>query len=90
LIWTRFWSINRGTVTLLEEIRAQALRLSPEDREMLAGALLHSLDDAPLNEIDEAWIAEADRRYDEWLSGKSKTIEGERFFSDLRSELGWN
>jgi len=74
--------------TLLEEIQALALRLPPEDREMLAGALLHSLDRAPLSEVDEAWIAEAERRYDEWRDGKSEPVAGEQFFSDLRSELG--
>lgn len=73
---------------LLEEIQAEALRLSPEDREALAGALLHSLDDAPLNEIDEAWIAEAERRYEDWKAGRAKGVAGEQFFSDLRRELG--
>jgi putative addiction module component (TIGR02574 family) len=72
----------------LEDIQAQALRLPPLDREMLAGALLHSLDDAPLSEVDQAWIAEAERRYDDWLAGRSKVISGEHFFSDLRRELG--
>jgi hypothetical protein len=39
--------------TLLEDIQEQALRLPPEDREALAAALVYSLDDAPLNEIDQ-------------------------------------
>jgi putative addiction module component (TIGR02574 family) len=56
--------------TLLEDIQEQALRLPPEDREALAAALVNSLDDAPLNEIDKAWIAEAERRYEDWRSGK--------------------
>jgi hypothetical protein len=48
----------------------------------------HGLDDAPLNEIDGAWIAEAERRYEEWKAGKTKGVEGEEFFADLRRELG--
>jgi len=73
---------------LLEEIQAEALRLPPEDRETLAGALLHSLDEAPLNEIDEAWIMEAERRYEDWKAGRAKGVAGEQFFADLRRELG--
>jgi putative addiction module component (TIGR02574 family) len=76
--------------TLLEEIKAQALRLPPDDREMLAGALLHSLDDAPLNDIDAAWIAEAERRYEDCRSGKSQLIPGEHLIDDVRRELGWD
>ena len=57
---------------LLEEIQAEALRLPPEDREILAGALLHSLDEERPGEIDEAWIAEAERRYERWIAGKTE------------------
>jgi len=46
------------------------------------------LDDVPLNEIDEVWIAEAERRYEEWKAGRTDGVEGERFFPDLRRELG--
>ena len=72
---------------LLEEIQAEALRLPPEDREILAGALLHILDEERPGEIDEAWIAEAERRYERWFTGKTQAIPGEHFFSDLRREL---
>ena len=74
--------------THLEEVQAQALRLSPGERETLAGAFLNSLDDAPMSEIDEAWIAEAERRYEDRRAGKTKPIAGEQFFVDLRHELG--
>jgi putative addiction module component (TIGR02574 family) len=74
---------------LLDEIKSQALRLPPEDRETLAGALLHSLQEAPLSEIDEAWIAEAERRYQDWRSGKSQLLSGEHLVPDVRRELGW-
>jgi putative addiction module component (TIGR02574 family) len=88
LIVARFKAIIADMAKLLEEIQAEALRLSAEDRETLAGALLQSLDDAPLGEIDEAWISEAERRYEEWRTGKTSAIAGETFFSDLRRELG--
>lgn len=80
--------IVAGVSKLFEEIQTKALSLPPEERERLAAELIYSLDDAPLNEIDAAWIEEAERRYEEWRSGKAEMIPGDQFFSDLRRELG--
>jgi hypothetical protein len=51
------------------QLEEQALRLPPEDREILADALLHSLDQAPLSDVDEAWVEEAELRYQAWREG---------------------
>ena len=75
--------------TQLKEIEQQALQLVPEEREILADRLLSSLDDEPVNEIDEAWIQEAERRYQEYKEGKIKGIPGDKVFSDIKRELGW-
>jgi len=88
LIPKPFWVILASMAQSIEEIQAQALRLPPAAREELAGALLQSLEDEPLNEIDKAWIAEAEERYEAWQVGDTKPIAGERFFPDLRRELG--
>lgn len=45
-----------------EEIKIEALRLAPSDRESLAEELLLSLPDTETNEIGRAWLAEAHRR----------------------------
>ncbi|MDB6122183.1 MAG: uncharacterized protein JWQ71_1176 [Pedosphaera sp.] len=74
---------------LVKEIERQALELSPEEREALADHLLRSLDDAPLNHVDEAWVAEAERRYQDFKSGKTQAIPGDKIFSQIRQELGW-
>jgi putative addiction module component (TIGR02574 family) len=74
----------------LDEIQRQALQLPPHDREKLAGSLLHSLENEPLNDVDKAWIAEADKRFDEIISGRSETIPGDQFFTQLRRKLGCN
>ena len=50
----------------LQQIEEQALSLPPTDRELLAQRLLHSLDNAPLSDIDEAWIEEAEKRYNDY------------------------
>jgi putative addiction module component (TIGR02574 family) len=71
------------------QIEEEALRLSPEDRESLAGVLVQSLEDAPMSEVDAAWIEEAERRYEKWRAGKTEGISGPQFFPDIRRELGW-
>jgi putative addiction module component (TIGR02574 family) len=56
--------------TRVKELKEQALLLSPGEREQLAGEILHSLDSEQLTDIDKAWIAEAEKRYTEYKSGK--------------------
>ena len=58
------------------DIEKQALLLSPEAREMLAIQLLNSLESEPLNEIYEAWIQEAKRRYQNCRLSKTRGISG--------------
>ena len=50
---------------LLEKIEREAKQLSREERERLATDLIAGLEDASLSEIDQAWIDEAERRYDD-------------------------
>ncbi len=42
--------------------------LSPSQREALAEDALHSLTDSDRQSIDDAWLAEAQRRYAAYLS----------------------
>ena len=73
----------------LQEIEAEALRLPPEERESLVGVLVQSLEDASVNEIDAAWIEEAEQRFQKWQAGKTDGIPSEKFFSEIRRDLGW-
>jgi putative addiction module component (TIGR02574 family) len=72
----------------LQQIEAEALRLPPEERESLAGVLVQSLEDASVNEIDAAWIEEAEQRFQKWQAGKTDGIPSEKFFSEIRRDLG--
>ncbi len=74
---------------LTKELERQALQLSPEERETLADNLLRSLDDAPLTDIDQKWVEEAERRYNDFKAGKIKGIPGDQAFSQIRRDLGW-
>ena len=75
--------------TRLQQIEAEALRLPPEERESLAGVLVQSLEDAAVNEIDAAWIEEAEQRFQKWRAGKVDGIPSEKFFPEIRRDLGW-
>ncbi len=72
----------------IKEIEKQALRLPPKDREVLAERILHSLEGEPITEIDEAWVAEAEKRYQNYKNGNVQGIPGEQLFSDIRQEFG--
>lgn len=49
--------------------------LSPDEREIAALAL-QSVDDAEQAEIDAAWEAEVQRRLDDLVSGRVKSVSG--------------
>lgn len=74
-------------VKLLAEIQTLALRLRRDEREKLASVLLDSLEDAPASEVDEAWVAEAERRYEDRAAGKTGPIREEHFITDMGREL---
>ena len=74
---------------LLEKIERDAKRLSREDRERLLTDLASGLEDSPLSEIDQAWIDEAERRFDELMTGRVQGIPAKEAFNGIRRELGW-
>ena len=74
---------------VFEEIEKQAMQLPEHERGVLAEKLLQSLGDSSLTGVDEAWIKEAEKRYNDYLVGKTSAIPGEKNFSEIRQELGW-
>lgn len=72
-------------------IEEQALSLGREGREHLASVLIRSLDnggsDLSAEEIDLLWIAEAERRYEQWERDPSFGIPGDRVMSEMRELL---
>ena len=73
----------------LLEIEKQAGRLPVQDREVLAGRLMQSLDNIPLSEVEEAWVQEAERRFAAWKRGERKGIPAASAFKRIRKDLGW-
>jgi putative addiction module component (TIGR02574 family) len=69
----------------LAEIEAEVMKLSLEERELLAEAIYASLDDQP--ELDAEWREEIACRFEEIDSGVVQPISAEQVFAELRAEL---
>jgi len=72
----------------VSELLEKALALSTQERGLLIGKLIASLDEAPEEEgVEAAWDEEIKRRVDDVRSGRVKTIPGEQVFRELAEEF---
>ena len=69
----------------VEELEAEALRLSSGERARLVERLIASLDIDP--EIEEAWAAEVERRHAEIESGAVSLLPGPETLTKLKAEF---
>jgi putative addiction module component (TIGR02574 family) len=71
--------------TELNQMIREALELSDEDRAFLAGLLIKSLESEADSEadIEEAWLVEAERRWNEIEAGKVSTVP----WNEVRAKL---
>jgi putative addiction module component (TIGR02574 family) len=69
------------------ELAKQARKLPAIERERLAERLLAPLARRRLTKVDEAWVAEAERRYRAWKRGRSKAVPSARAIAAIREEL---
>lgn len=70
-----------------EEILQQALQLPEEDRERIAEALWRSIDGDTLEEVEEAWKVELERRVAEIDGGRARFVSGDEFMTGLRARF---
>ncbi|MGZ3519271.1 MAG: addiction module protein [Vulcanimicrobiaceae bacterium] len=68
----------------LKELEEQARALTPEERAKLAEAILDSLRDAPIAEIEAAWDREIEARAAAYDSGELQAISAEDVFAEAR------
>jgi putative addiction module component (TIGR02574 family) len=68
----------------LKELEDQAKALTPEDRASLAEALLESLRDGSVSEIEAAWDREIETRAAAYDRGELETISAEDVFAEAR------
>lgn len=73
-------------VTLVE-IERNALGLPKKQREELAGRLMQSLAKEPLNDIDTAWVSEAERRFSAYLRGERTAVTARTAIARMKKSL---
>ncbi len=61
--------------------------MEPRDRAALARTLLEDLDSLQDEDVEALWIAEAERRYEAYLAGKTKAVPGDEVMARLREKL---
>lgn len=69
-----------------EQIKAEAMKLSPEERADLADWLWISA--TPREEVKAAWDAEIERRIHQLESGEVESIPAEEVLAKLKAKLG--
>ncbi len=73
--------------TATAKLADQVLSLPCKDRVYLVDRLLQSRNAPSREEIDRLWAEEAERRIDEFDSGKIQAIPGEQVFSEIRERI---
>lgn len=72
----------------LDRIEKEALSLPRQERAFLADRLLGSLDGDALTDVEEAWVAEAERRYAEYKTGRRPGIDVGTIFREASRFIG--
>lgn len=73
----------------IDTLESEALDLSRAEKLRLVERLLDSLDDRSTEHphtVQEAWIEEANRRYEAYVRGEEDAIPAEQVFAELRAE----
>uniref|UniRef100_A0A831U1Q1 Addiction module antitoxin RelB n=1 Tax=Geobacter metallireducens TaxID=28232 RepID=A0A831U1Q1_GEOME len=73
--------------TVRNKIEAEALNLDIQARARLAGKLLMSLDDPSVSEVEQLWLNEAERRLEEYRSGKCQGVPASEVFQRAIADL---
>nr|VFK53881.1 MAG: putative addiction module component, TIGR02574 family [Candidatus Kentron sp. TUN]VFK55701.1 MAG: putative addiction module component, TIGR02574 family [Candidatus Kentron sp. TUN]VFK64308.1 MAG: putative addiction module component, TIGR02574 family [Candidatus Kentron sp. TUN] len=68
--------------TVLEKVEQDALSLPRQERAFLADRLLSSLGGEVLDDIEEAWVLEVERRYREYKEGRADPIPASEVFAE--------
>jgi len=66
----------------LDKVEHDALSLPCNERAFLADRLLSSLGAEVLNDVETAWVQEAERRYDAYKQGKRQPIPSSAVFAE--------
>jgi putative addiction module component (TIGR02574 family) len=76
----------------IHELEAEARHLTVAERADLAQRLFASIEDAEQNgseaEVEQAWLEEAERRYERYLAGETQSVPAADALARVRARLG--
>jgi putative addiction module component (TIGR02574 family) len=72
---------------LLDQLAKQSRLLTVEEKATLARILIDELDPSTDREVEELWIAEAQRRYQAYLNGQIEAHAGDEVMTRARNRL---
>ena len=72
---------------LLDELEKQSRLLTAEEKATLARILIEGLDPSKDRDVEQLWIAEAQRRYQEYLKGELQAHSGDEVMTRARNRL---
>lgn len=73
----------------LQKLKDEISELQPSEKTELLRQLVRELDEAgeSTDAVRDAWIAEAQRRYEELASGKATAVPADEVFKRIRERL---
>ena len=72
---------------LLDELEKQSRLLTAQEKATLARILIEELDPSQDCDVEQVWIAEAQRRYHAYLKGEIEAHPGDEVMSKARNRL---
>jgi putative addiction module component (TIGR02574 family) len=76
---------NIEVIMQKEELLKEIFELSPVDKASIVDRILTSFEFSNNNEIEKAWIEEAENRIDNYKLGKIKAVPAELVFSNINN-----
>ena len=72
----------------ISEIQAEIQELEPLQKRELLGLLVADLEDSENEKLDEVWLKEAQRRFQELKDGSAQGVPANHVFAKLERRLG--
>jgi hypothetical protein len=72
---------------LLDELEKQSRLLTAEEKATLARILIEGLDTSQDRDVEQLWVAEAQRRYQAYLRGEIQAHDGDEVMTRARNRL---
>jgi hypothetical protein len=72
---------------LLDELEKQSRLLTAQEKAMLARILIEGLDGSTVDNVEQLWIAESQRRFESYLKGEIEDHSGDEVMTRARNRL---